>query len=77
MYSLSLTVMYHFNIIQCVVQLYIRDGANWRLAGPGGVQSSELALKPATANSILADYIAEEREQHVIDFDEHLDDVSK
>lgn len=55
-----------------VVQLYVRDGSSWRLSGPGG-----LRLKDATANSILSDYIKEERERRVVDFDDHLDDVSK
>ncbi|KAG0586274.1 hypothetical protein KC19_2G077900 [Ceratodon purpureus] len=57
-----------------VVQLYVREGSSWRLAGPGG---ADLRLKEATANSILSDYIKEERERRVVDFDEHLDDVSK
>jgi hypothetical protein len=57
-----------------VVQLYAREGSNWRLAGSG---SAELRLKEATANGILSDYIKEERERRVVDFDEHLDDVSK
>ncbi len=49
----------------------------WRQSGPGGVQSADLVLKEATANSILTDYISEHREQLVVDFDEHLDDISK
>ena len=57
-----------------VVQLYVRDGSSWRLAGPGG---ADLRLKELTANSILSDYIKEERERRVVDFDDHLDDVSK
>lgn len=57
-------------------QLFVRE-SGWRQIGPGGVQSAELVLKEATANSILTDYISEEREQLVVDFDEHLDDISK
>ncbi|CAM6032795.1 unnamed protein product [Sphagnum compactum] len=61
-----------------VVQLYVREAVRgWRQSGPGGVQSADLVLKEATANSILTDYISEHREQLVVDFDEHLDDISK
>jgi hypothetical protein len=49
----------------------------WRQLSAGGAQNAELVLKEATANSILSDYISEHRELLVVDFDEHLDDISK
>ncbi|CAK9236860.1 unnamed protein product [Sphagnum troendelagicum] len=61
-----------------VVQLYVREAVRgWRQLAAGGAQNAELVLKEATANSILSDYISEHREQLVVDFDEHLDDISK
>ncbi|KAH8956913.1 hypothetical protein BDL97_07G066500 [Sphagnum fallax] len=61
-----------------ILLLYVREAVRgWRQSGPGGVQSADLVLKEATANSILTDYISEHREQLVVDFDEHLDDISK
>lgn len=56
-----------------VVQLYVKEGSSWKLGGSG----SELRLKETMANSILNDYRKEKREVRVVDFDEHLDDVSK
>jgi hypothetical protein len=61
-----------------ILLLYVREAVRgWRQSGPGCVQSADLVLKEATANSILTDYISELREQLVVDFDEHLDDISK
>ncbi len=61
-----------------VMQLYVREAVRgWRQLAAGGAQNAELVLKEATANSILSDYISEHREQLVVDFDEHLDDISK
>jgi len=54
-----------------VVQLYVRDGSIWKLSSGG------LRLRETTANNLLCDYIKEERQDRVVDFDEHLDDVSK
>lgn len=54
-----------------VVQLYTRDATRgWR-------ENGDLVLKEATANSILIDYISEKREHLVVDFDDHLVDISK
>jgi hypothetical protein len=54
-----------------VVQLYTRDAARgWR-------ENGDLTLKEATANSILADYISEKRQHALVDFDDHLADISK
>ncbi|KAJ7556746.1 hypothetical protein O6H91_05G096400 [Diphasiastrum complanatum] len=56
-----------------VLQLYTRDATRgWRLA-----TSSDLVLKEPTANGILNDFILDGKDQLVVDFDEHLDDVSK
>lgn len=54
-----------------VVQLYVRDGSIWKMS------SSGLRLRESTANSLLRDYIKENRQLRVADFDDHLDDVSK
>ncbi|KAL2650178.1 hypothetical protein R1flu_018306 [Riccia fluitans] len=54
-----------------VVQLYTKDAVRgWRVSG-------DILLKEPAANSILTDYISEKREQQVVDFDDHLQDISK
>lgn len=59
-----------------VVQLYTRDlSKNWKLAGSGG--SGWLSIKEPAANVVLLDYISSEKSQAVVDFDDHLDDISK
>nr|CAN78153.1 hypothetical protein VITISV_040251 [Vitis vinifera] len=59
-----------------VMQLYTKDASkNWRLAGSDG--SSQLTIKEPSANVVLLDYIASEKWQDIIDFDDHLDDISK
>eukprot|EP01018_Ginkgo_biloba_P012289 Gb_00682 [translate_table: standard] len=61
-----------------VVQLYTRDASKgWRQAGSNGNLAGQLALKEPAANTVLWDYITEGRDQRVVDFDEHLDDISK
>lgn len=61
-----------------VVQLYTRDASKvWRQAGSSGSIGVRLVFKEPTANTILWDYIIEGREQEIVDFDEHLDDISK
>jgi hypothetical protein len=53
------------------MKLYTKDAARgWR-------ENADLALKEATANSILVDYISEKREVSLVDFDDHLADLSK
>ncbi|CBI39776.3 hypothetical protein VitviT2T_030035 [Vitis vinifera] len=59
-----------------VMQLYTKDASkNWRHAGSDG--SSQLTIKEPSANVVLLDYIASEKWQDIIDFDDHLDDISK
>ncbi|RVX14789.1 ER membrane protein complex subunit 8/9-like [Vitis vinifera] len=58
------------------IQLYTKDASkNWRHAGSDG--SSQLTIKEPSANVVLLDYIASEKWQDIIDFDDHLDDISK
>lgn len=59
-----------------VNQLYTRDASrNWKLAGTDG--SSQLTIKEPSANVVLLDYISTEKWKDVVDFDDHLDDISK
>ncbi|KAL5214529.1 hypothetical protein ABZP36_003681 [Zizania latifolia] len=61
---------------QPVVQLYTRDSSkSWRQAGSDG--SSQLTLKEPSTNMVLADHVTTKKWQQVIDFDDHLDDISK
>lgn len=67
---------YPFLFLHLIVQLYTKDASkNWRLAGSDG--SSLLTIKEPSANVVLLDYIASEKWQDIIDFDDHLDDISK
>lgn len=59
-----------------VMQLYTRDSSkNWKLAGGEG--SSQLTIREPSANAVLLDHISTEKWQDVVDFDDHLDDISK
>ncbi|XP_020083918.1 ER membrane protein complex subunit 8/9 homolog [Ananas comosus] len=59
-----------------VVQLYTRDSSkSWRQAGSDG--GSQLVLKEPSANVVLMDYISTKKWQEIVDFDDHLDDISK
>ncbi|KAF8379817.1 hypothetical protein HHK36_029266 [Tetracentron sinense] len=59
-----------------VVQLYTRDTSkSWKQAGSDG--SSRLAIKEPLANVVLLDYISSKKWQDIVDFDDHLDDISK
>ncbi|KAL6975169.1 hypothetical protein U1Q18_023963 [Sarracenia purpurea var. burkii] len=59
-----------------VMQLYTRDSARtWKLFGSDG--SSRLFVKEPTANIILLDYISSRKWQDIVDFDDHLDDISQ
>ncbi|XP_015900907.2 ER membrane protein complex subunit 8/9 homolog [Ziziphus jujuba] len=59
-----------------VMQLYAKDASrNWKLAGSDG--SYQLTFKEPSANVVLLDYISTEKWQDVVDFDDHLDDISK
>ncbi|KAH0937604.1 hypothetical protein HID58_005065 [Brassica napus] len=56
--------------------LCVRDASkNWRVVGADG--GSKLLLKEPSANVVLSDYISSEKWKDVIDFDEHLDDLTK
>ncbi|EPS72186.1 hypothetical protein M569_02573 [Genlisea aurea] len=59
-----------------VMQLYTKDASSsWKLVGSDG--SNQLALKEPSANLVLLDYIASGKWKSIIDFDDHLDDISK
>ncbi|KAG9455468.1 hypothetical protein H6P81_008372 [Aristolochia fimbriata] len=58
------------------VQLYTKDASkSWRQAGADS--SSQLSLKEPSANVVLLDYISTEKGKEIVDFDDHLDDISK
>lgn len=64
------------NSRDAVVQLYTRDSSkSWRQAGSDG--SSQLKLKEPSTNVVLADHVTTKKWQQVVDFDDHLDDISK
>lgn len=57
-------------------QLFIKDASkNWKLVGSDG--GSKLVTKEPSANVVLSDYISTGKWQDVVDFDDHLDDISK
>ncbi|KAJ8626203.1 hypothetical protein MRB53_019510 [Persea americana] len=59
-----------------VLQIYTRDASKgWRQSGSDA--SSQLTLKEPSANLVLSDYVSTEKWQHIVDFDDHLDDISK
>ncbi|KAK3200047.1 hypothetical protein Dsin_023462 [Dipteronia sinensis] len=59
-----------------VMQLYTRDASkNWKLVGSDG--GCQLVTKEPAANVVLLDYISSEKWHDVVDFDDHLDDISK
>ncbi|PON40125.1 ER membrane protein complex subunit [Parasponia andersonii] len=59
-----------------VMQLYAKDASkNWKLVGSDG--GYLLTTKEPSANVVLSDYISTEKWQDVVDFDDHLDDISK
>ncbi|OVA04500.1 Uncharacterized protein family UPF0172 [Macleaya cordata] len=59
-----------------VQQLYTRDASkSWRQAGSDG--GGRLTIKEPSSNIVLLDYISSEKWQEVVDFDDHLDDISK
>ncbi|CAL5341563.1 unnamed protein product [Camellia sinensis] len=58
-----------------VYVLYTRDSSkSWKLIGDG---SSRLTMKEPAANIVLLDYISNQKWQDIVDFDDHLDDISK
>lgn len=59
-----------------VVQLFIRDSSrSWRSVGSEG--SAQLTTKEPSANIVLLDYISTKKWNELVDFDDHLDDISK
>ncbi|KAL7143052.1 hypothetical protein ABFS83_08G165400 [Erythranthe nasuta] len=58
-----------------VLQLYTKDASTWKLAGSKG--SNQLTIKEPSANTVLLDYISSEKWNDIVDFDDHLDDISK
>lgn len=57
-------------------QLYTRDSSkNWKLVSSDG--SNRLITKEPSANVVLLDYMSSGKWQDVVDFDDHLDDISK
>ncbi|EYU33720.1 hypothetical protein ABFS82_08G167500 [Erythranthe guttata] len=58
-----------------VLQLYTKDASTWKLAGSKG--SNQLTIKEPSANTVLLDYISSEKWNEIVDFDDHLDDISK
>lgn len=60
------------------MQMYLRDSSRiWKQARQAGGTSVELLLKETSANNLLEAYMAEGRHQSIVDFDEHLDDITK
>ncbi|RDY08106.1 ER membrane protein complex subunit 8/9-like protein [Mucuna pruriens] len=56
--------------------LYVRDTSkNWKLVQSDG--NDRFSLKEPSANLVLLDYIASEKWNGIVDFDDHLDDISK
>eukprot|EP00850_Spirogloea_muscicola_P011760 SM000074S21670 [mRNA] locus=s74:232010:233372:- [translate_table: standard] len=57
-----------------VVQLYLKEsGRGWR---PAAAKDAQLQLQSPDSGSELLGYVKEERYHHVLDFDDHLDDVT-
>lgn len=57
-------------------QLYIKDTSrNWKRVGSDG--NSQLTMKDPSTNIVLMDHISTEKWRDIVDFDDHLDDVSK
>ncbi|OIS99151.1 er membrane protein complex subunit 89-like protein [Nicotiana attenuata] len=59
-----------------VMQLYTKDASrSWKLVGSDGI--IRLKIKEPSANIVLLDYISSGKWKDIIDFDDHLDDISK
>ncbi|KAK6947113.1 ER membrane protein complex subunit 8/9 [Dillenia turbinata] len=59
-----------------VMQLYSKDSSrSWKLVGADG--SSRLTTREPSANIVLLDYISSKKWEDLVDFDDHLDDISK
>ncbi|KAJ0246131.1 hypothetical protein HA466_0177020 [Hirschfeldia incana] len=58
------------------MQLCVKDASkNWRVVGADG--GTRLLLNEPFPNVVLSDYISSEKWKDVVDFDDHLDDVTK
>ncbi|GJT56402.1 ER membrane protein complex subunit 8/9 [Tanacetum coccineum] len=58
-----------------VVQLYTRDSSkNWKQVESEGTK--RITTKEPSANVVLLDFISSEKWNDIVDFDDHLDDVS-
>lgn len=59
----------------CVTwQLFTKDASkSWRHGDVG----TQLTFKDPSANVVLLDYISTNKWQQIVDFDDHLDDISK
>ncbi|KAK4750597.1 hypothetical protein SAY87_004079 [Trapa incisa] len=61
-----------------VMQLFTRDTSkSWKASSSIDDGSSRLVTKEPSANAVLLDYISSEKWQDIVDFDDHLDDISK
>ncbi|ESW14432.1 hypothetical protein PHAVU_008G280500 [Phaseolus vulgaris] len=59
-----------------IMQLYVRDtNKNWKLVPSDA--NNRFSLREPSANVVLLDYIATEKWNGIVDFDDHLDDISK
>ncbi|CAO2817075.1 unnamed protein product [Amaranthus hypochondriacus] len=58
--------------LEALPKLYSRDGSKWKVK-----ENSRLAMKEPSANTILLDYVSTQKTEDIIDFDDHLDDISK
>ncbi|PWA58064.1 hypothetical protein CTI12_AA367760 [Artemisia annua] len=59
-----------------VVQLYTRDSSkNWKQVESEGTK--RITTKEPSANVVLLDFISSEKWNDIVDFDDHLDDISK
>ncbi|EXC21515.1 hypothetical protein L484_014870 [Morus notabilis] len=59
-----------------VLQIYTKDASrNWKLVGSDA--GHHLTTKEPLANVVLLDYISTEKWKDLVDFDDHLDDISK
>ncbi|KAK1440199.1 hypothetical protein QVD17_06024 [Tagetes erecta] len=59
-----------------VVQLYTRDSSKiWKQVESNG--PNRLTTKEPSANIVLLDFISSDKWNSIVDFDDHLDDISK
>ncbi|XP_078167105.1 ER membrane protein complex subunit 8/9 homolog [Carex rostrata] len=58
------------------VMLFTRDSSKgWHQVGSEG--TNKLVLKEPSAHALLSDYIASKKWLEIVDFEDHLDDISK